>query len=393
VIVVGGVYGEVCLRPAIETIFGSGGRAAVALASAGVDVELHTYCPSNLHNTVRASLSGAGVKLAFHDSTELIVFRYLHPLASPLYYPWPIHSQPTIEVSDDVVLLFGMMEGQAIVHGRSVVFDPQSPTPVPFRRNGSTAETLAIVCNAEEIRAAADDVDEKTAAAALIARERATVIVVKDGPSGARLYGDAGLIGSVPAYQAERVYKIGSGDVFSAAFSYAWSLRDLDPIAAADYASKCTAKYCETRVAWLPDVSTPQQRTPVSFNQAGLIYLAAPFFTVSEVWLVEEIQRLLLASGANVFSPLHDVGLGAAAEVAPADLKGLEACNAILAVAAGPDPGTIFEVGYGVSRNIPVIVLAENNRTSDLTMMSGTSCEIVADLSTAIYRVTWLSWR
>ena len=41
----------------------------------------------------------------------------------------------------------------------------------------------------------------------------------------------------------------------------------------------------------------------------------------------------------------------------------------------------------------PVVVLAENTKVSDETMLSGTGCEIVRDFSSAIYRAAWASWR
>ncbi|HEV7255416.1 MAG TPA: nucleoside 2-deoxyribosyltransferase [Mesorhizobium sp.] len=80
---------------------------------------------------------------------------------------------------------------------------------------------------------------------------------------------------------------------------------------------------------------------------------------------------------------------GPVASLATADLAGLESCDAVLAVMDGRDPGTLFEVGYARSNGIPVIMLAENVREGDLTMFSGTGCEVVPDVSTAAYKAVW----
>ncbi|MBU9863835.1 hypothetical protein J1791_01045, partial [Rahnella aceris] len=41
--IIGGVYREICLRPHWNYIYGSGGRAALAMCEMGVDIHLHTY--------------------------------------------------------------------------------------------------------------------------------------------------------------------------------------------------------------------------------------------------------------------------------------------------------------------------------------------------------------
>ena len=80
---------------------------------------------------------------------------------------------------------------------------------------------------------------------------------------------------------------------------------------------------------------------------------------------------------------------GPASEVAAKDLEGLDSCSAVLAVLNGGDAGTIFEVGYAVAKEIPVVALAQNVRPEDLKMPDGAGCRIAEDLVSAIYHVVW----
>ena len=46
----------------------------------------------------------------------------------------------------------------------------------------------------------------------------------------------------------------------------------------------------------------------------------------------------------NVFSPIHDVGIGKSKEIAQKDLKGLDESDSVFAILNGYDPGTVFEI-------------------------------------------------
>ena len=85
-------------------------------------------------------------------------------------------------VSDEVVLRFGMMEGSAVVSADRCVYDPQSAfDPQHFSANGSHARRLAIVGNRSEIVTMGGDTDPIAAARVLLG-EGAEVVVVKSGP-------------------------------------------------------------------------------------------------------------------------------------------------------------------------------------------------------------------
>ena len=392
-IVAGGFYYERCVIPRVDDGFGSGGRAAVALANPETHVNWHYYCPPADTTRIARQLAVPHLNHCPSPSDSLISFRYFHPLAKPSFFPPDPKQFEPIEVEDDVVLRFGFMEGSAKAHGTRVVYDPQSPgDPVAYGQNGSTAQSLAIVLNTAEVLAYGNNSDESVAVKQIVKIDGADVVLVKDGIRGCRVYESDGFIGSVPPYRSDRVYKIGTGDIFSAAFTYHWAVKGKSPLDAADAASRCTARYCETRLSSVRLDERTRELIPVVENNPGMVYLAGPFFTISDLWLVEETYWALRTLGVNVFSPYHEVGLGEPSEVVQPDLEGLRSCTAVLAIIDGCDPGTNFEIGYAVQLGIPVVVLSQNSRKSDETMILGSpNCFITDDYATAVYHAAWES--
>ncbi|WP_299819176.1 PfkB family carbohydrate kinase [uncultured Roseibium sp.] len=276
-----------------------------------------------------------------------------------------------------------------MVDAKRAVFDPQNADEVlRFRENGSQAEALAIVLNEVELKLAMGDAGEE-AARGLIQHSRASVVVIKRGPLGATVVTD-GLAAHVPAYAANSIFKIGSGDVFSAIFAQRWGEENKDPVVAADTASRAVASYVETRNTQVNLSALTTILPRPAPDLASKIYLAGPFFTLAQRWMVEEARMCLMSLGANVFSPIHDVGSHGDAEyIAKRDLDGLEQCSVVLALLDGEDAGTLFEVGHARRHGIPVVALAETPRPESLTMLQGTGCKIVSDFSTAIYEAIW----
>ena len=390
--IVGGVYVERCIEPSWNEVFGSAGRAAMALSDTVLDLRLLTFRPSSIHDDLENLEFITGASIEGPVVSDAIEFDYMHSLADPRITPRPdaIPQQGTIEVEDEVVLRFGMLEGEAKVSAKKAVYDPQSAfDPQPFHANGSTADELALVVNRFEGRKLTGQSEPEDIVNILLANHHADVVVLKMGGRGA-LVGWGGERKIIPAFRSERVWKIGSGDVFSAAFLKFWAIDCLEPDQAALLSSKAVSTYAATRS--LP-ISSRDKLESASFIPVvpgkGRIYLAAPFFNLGEIWMVEEARKCLLDMNVEVFSPLHDVGRGPAHEVAKADLEGLERCDAMLAILNGGDAGTIFEIGYAVSRDIPVVALAQNVRPEDLKMSEGSGCVIADDFVTAIYHAVW----
>jgi nucleoside 2-deoxyribosyltransferase len=295
-----------------------------------------------------------------------------------------------IQVSGDMVLRYGMIEGDAIIEAHTAVYDPQSAFGAKrFGTNGSRADRLAVVLNRYEAASMTGTDEPRAAAERLIHEDNAAVVVVKMGSHGALVVTADGEV-TVPFYRTQRVWKIGSGDVFSARFAALWGCEGIAAAEAADMASRATAQYCETRSLPVP---VPAELTTLPFLPVklgrGVVYLAAPFFDLGQRWLVEETRALLVDLGARVFSPVHEVGPGPAEIVTPEDIKGLEAADVMFGVLNGLDAGTIFEVGYAVKKGIPIVVLAQNLKEEDLKMLAGTGCNIVDDFASAIYQTVW----
>lgn len=394
--VAGGTYFERCLFPEWNELFGSGVRAACAIKSLGCETELHTYVAARDEPTLRARAVGAGFAVAAHATPRTIAFEYFHGLSTPTIIPPPhvIGAAPPIEVNAENILRYGFIEGDAAVHGDSVVYDPQSPQkPVLFGANGSTAKRLAIVSNRSEGRLLTGERDPHRIAAALAAAQGCEAVVVKCGSYGC-VVSDRGQTSHIPAFRTEKVWPIGSGDVFAAVFAKFWANDGKPAAEAAEMASKATAFFCNT-VSLELGVDFPAEFAypPIHLKaEPGLrVYLAGPFFSMSQNWLIEQTLEALLSQNFDVFSPLHHVGRGTAAQVYDKDIKGLRGCDLVFACVDGLDSGTIFEIGFARALDIPVVAFVQNETPEDLKMLEGSGCLLERDFVTAIYKAYWLA--
>ncbi len=396
--VVGGIYREICVFPEDDVIFGSGGRAAAALSDLCPDVSLSAFVGDRYGKVVEYhALELWHSRLNAYPTGETLSFRYLHGLSRPVIDPTPVaqSSIVPIEVSDDVVLQFGMLEGKARVHGNRVIYDPQNPVrPEKFDCVNSSAKELAYVVNASELQRLTNCRSISDAATRLLALQSVNVVLVKLGAQGARVYSNEA-VEPVPAHATDHVWPIGSGDVFTAAFAYYWGVRHISPKDAALFASRAAARYCDGRR--LPLISDDLESDDFPYRavqlerlpREAMIYLAGPFFTMSQLWMVNEIRENLRNGNYGVFSPYHDVGLGSADEVVGKDIDGIENCNAMLAICDGIDAGTFFEIGYAVKRGIPVIALGQQTTEESMKMLVGTGCKVFRDVASAIYHAKW----
>lgn len=394
--VVGGVYHEECMSPRWREIYGSAGRAATALARMTAEVELHTYADE----TVSTVLAQRGALENFTTfATEISQsagFSYVHGLSSPVIHQ-PLASLPALNISAKKVVRFGMIEGDAIVHATYAVYDPQHSTkPQFFSANGSTADHLAIILNRyeAELYLGVSGLTVEQLAIDVAKSEGAEVVIIKMGPMGALVF-NQGQISRIPAFYTERVYKIGSGDNFVAHFAYGWLEAGLSPHDAAEAASRATAYFCQNQGFVSPRRLREFQPSPLVVStrfKDGFrpkVYLAGPFFSLSQLWLVEEVRNTLLAMGLRVFSPYHDVGHGLAIDVVHKDVEAIHDCDLMFAIGDGMDSGTVFEIGYAKALRKPVVMYTENESEEDKKMMEGTDCVLCDDFVTAIYRLVW----
>jgi hypothetical protein len=394
--VAGGTYRERCREPSWDELYGSGLRAACLISSLGASSKLHTLISTDKQSLLRAIASQHGIEVSTEAIPHTIGFFYQHGMATPEVEPDPRRLDHDIELKDlkiegDQVLCFGFIEGSVTVKGRSVVYDPQSPTrPNPFRERGCEADRLVVIANRSELIQLAETEDVAAACQKVLQTERAEAVVAKLGPAGCLVVTADGTT-SVPAFRTQRVFPIGSGDVFSAAFAVAWMEQGKPPALAADFASRTAAFFCERRTfpkAGLPDWNPlPLVLRPDGMRKA--VYLAGPFFNAGQRWIIDELRVALCQAGLSVFSPMHDVGPGPAEAVWKPDIEGLLKCGVVLACLDGLDPGTIYEIGYAHARSIPVIALVSAEREEDLKMVRGGGCEVVDDIPTAVYKTVW----
>jgi len=389
--VVGGVYHERCIWPDWDQIVGSGGRAAATLKGHVKSISLHSYATPAVVTALQPFVSNAG--FAFHptNSSQTLSFEYVHCLSTPIIRPTPnrIRRNLPIELRATNILRFGMMEGTAIVQAERCVYDPQSAfEPEPFHANGSSATELAIVGNRGEIASLGGQRDAIASARALL-RRGAKVVVVKAGAHGAHII-QRNSERTVPAFDSGDVWTIGSGDIFAAIFAACWMVKKLSPYESALIASRAVAVYAGSMA--LPSPSVRQLRSANMkgvVSRVGRIYLAGPFFTVAQRWMIDEARRCLQELGVKVFSPVHDVGHGPAEHVADADLAALKKCDAVFAILDGLDSGTVFEVGYARALKKPVYAFAQTVSSEDLKMIVGSHCKVFSDFVTALHRAAW----
>jgi Nucleoside 2-deoxyribosyltransferase/pfkB family carbohydrate kinase len=403
--IVGGTYLEYCIYPEWSQLYGSGLRSTIALSQFGADLKFFTYVGKNKHKILERLSSTYGFELSTKIIPETITFDYLYPLSSPYIYPNSddIKSHKPIKIKGKNILRFGFIEGDGIVEGERVVYDPQSPNnPIPFNLNGSKASQLVIILNLDEAQKLSGiELDQnysyrdlKQICNRIIKQNSAYAVIIKNGPEGAFIYSDNVLHYKPPIF-TKSVWLLGSGDIFTSVFAYYWTVKKRSILKSVDKAIEATAFYCGSKVLPSPDlISKGLKSKPIQIKKRKIfnkkpIYLAGPFFDISQLWFVNEVLAKLSKFGLKVFSPFHDVKLIDNVSVAKEDIESLKNSSLLFAILDGSDSGTLFEIGYARALNIPVIVYASSIKDKRLTMLEGTGCKIYTDLSTALYHTYW----
>lgn len=393
--IIGGSYIEKCVDPMSNELYGSGLRAAAALSKKGFKIVFHSCICKEYESLAILSSNTFGYTCDYSIIPETIAFNYYHPLSHPIRNFEQISENIQIKnIEGRNILYYGMLEATAVFNGDFVVYDPQNQKK--FSETGSTAKHLALVLNKNEalLFSRSESIDLVTVGKNLLLSEDAEVVIIKNGAHGALLFEDQ-VVHEIPIFETDTVWPIGSGDIFSASFAWKWMIEGNSAHESALKASQFTAQYCQYKQ--LPLVSTVLSMKALAYSHGVKnIYLAGPFFSISERWLINELRNILIQFGNNVFSPFHDVGLiesedirSSASKIAKKDLEGIFNCDTVLAVISGLDAGTLFEIGYARSLNKKIVILSENVSENDLTMIVGTGCEITNDFSTAIYKASW----
>lgn len=392
--IIGGSYKETCDLYGTCELQGSGLRALELFMELGWDDKLSYFsCAGKLKPYIESKYSRRNVGIYITEGAD-VEFNYDHPFRMKSLYPRAdvlYKDRKHIEVEDENILVFGMVDADFKVKGKKVVYDPQTTMMIPpYRAGGSEADELVLVLNAGEARAISGETELESQRKKIFEKEGCTALVIKQGAKGAMLYRnreDEGM--RIPVYMTPQVNSIGSGDVFTATFAYIWFNGHTLEQAAME-ASKAVACYVmEHRMNGLKDKLSTYPLQPLEYKHDGQIYLAGPFFSFSQRWLINQFYQALRGENVKVFSPLHDVGVGDAEEVTEPDIEGLLASNVVLAVVDGLDSGTLFEVGFAVANKKKVVAYVQNESEKALQMLVGTGCEIEKDFTTAVYKACW----
>lgn len=394
--IIGGTYVENCIDPSYKELYGSGVRAAAALSNKGFDINLYSTISKNFKELAELKSRTFGYKCNYTNIEETIEFDYFHPLSTPSITNYDYKS-PILKIElskNGDFLYYGMLEAQFIFQGNYVVYDPQNYKS--FKSTGSTANHLAIILNKKEALHFSKSKSDNllTIGNEILAAENAEVVIIKNGVKGAYVVDKDGMF-EIPIFYTTNVWPIGSGDIFTATYAWQWIIEKKSPRYSAYFASRMTAFFCQTMQ--LPIYESSEKLLPREIIKIkNKVYLAGPFFTVAEKWLINEIREILIDFGNNVFSPFHDVGIllkekiyTESINIAKQDLDAIIKCDTILAIMSGLDAGTMFEIGFAKAIKKRVIIFAQNVDENDLVMLIGSECEITKDLSTAIYMASW----
>lgn len=374
--IVGGLYREECYIPKWDALWGSGGRAAAAISILSPGSTLHTYV-ENFDNERLSTIEKLGITMQLHPRHSSIIFTYFHPLSKPLIQPKPdkIRIQESINVRAEAVLRFGFLEGDAIVDGNRVVYDPQTwKNPEQFSSNGSKAKKLAIVLNETEVQHLSGINDLSLAASKLFESEDATVVVVKRGTQGADVFEKNAKTISIPAYRSSRVFKIGTGDVFSAAFAHYWAEEKLPADKAADIASRLVAVYCNAGELPLTD-NKLHHLEPIKNVNAGSVLLLGAINTIGQRYTMEEARFVLEELGVKVSCPALDE-------------KRTPKTNAALIIAEGLDHNASNQIKLKTI-GMPLVVLQQDRAQALHGLTKKRNAIVIDDFTSAIYFSAW----
>jgi hypothetical protein len=116
--VVGGTYTERCQMPFRSQLFGSGLRAACAVSGRGTAVKLYTYVSDSERRLLESTAATFGAELLSSPSPGGFEFDYRHSLSQPRIRPTneEVYDLPPLEVSEETILAFGMLEGNPHHH-------------------------------------------------------------------------------------------------------------------------------------------------------------------------------------------------------------------------------------------------------------------------------------
>lgn len=391
--VVGGTYREIDYDEISIEIFGSGFRGAKFLLENNCVVDFQT---SGNQETLLFLKENQKVyrDLSFicQEYNDIITFKYSFSLDQPIIFPNLLNISKTDELNIEAenIIAYGMLESEFKLSGKKIVYDPQTSIKPNRFSNIGNAEELVYIVNMREAQSLASSSKLEEIKSFFLYAEKATAFIIKNGPYGATLYYDDKEI-KIPSYITKNVNKIGSGDIFTASFGYYWIQKGLSFEESALNASKSTAYYCDKKV--FVDVSQINSFEYAEFVRKDLankqVYLASPFFALSELILIDKIRSAFIEFEVKIFSPFHDIGLGDDTTIAKKDIEGIENSDIIFCVLDNLDSGTLVESGYSIAKGKEIIGYHRTCEENKLLMLKAGNLQVFNNLTTAIYQTIW----
>lgn len=391
--IIGGTYREIDYDEILVELFGSGFRGVKFLLENDCDVYFTTVGNEETKIFLEENQKVyTKLKYDLVPHNELITFKYSFPLDNPTIFPniLNITKVNSLSVNAQNIIAFGLLEADYLIDGDKVVYDPQtSIKPNKFSDFGKAKELVYIV-NKNEAHSIAESENIDVIKEYFFHKEKAIAFIIKDGPFGATLYYEDKVI-RIPSYITNNVYKIGSGDIFTTSFGYYWMYKKLSIEESARYASKSTAIFCDIK-AYI-DVTNFSNFGFKEFNYKSMenkqVYLASPFFAISELILVDKIRNAFLSFGIKVFSPFHDVGIGNSEFIAKKDIEGINNSDIIFCLFDNYDSGTLIESGYSLAKGKKIIGYHRTCEDEKLLMLKGSDIQYYNHLTTAVYKTIW----
>lgn len=371
-IVAGGSYVERCIAPPSEVLLGSGGRAALALQSC-IETKFHTFFPDP--EEIRLNF---GKDVVAHRSDDALLFRYLHPLSQPELIGAVPRMPNRVAVAGAHVLRFGCVEGDFQVQADTAVYDPQGSGEL-FKANGSQAGSLAIILNEGELTRLVGHGPIEEAANRLLEIDSADVVVVKRGVSGSLLATRHKPPVAIPAFRTKVIGKIGSGDIFSAAFAYYWMAESWEPLEAATMASRQAARYVETRIVALDCDPLPAQAISCDPSRISVL-IVSDLRTMADRWIAEEAMSALERLGA-AHADLWEMSEG---EIAAERMRDF---NALLALPSRMGGRAMGAIQAARQVDLPYVIYCDDPLLR--VEMDDDPFALHSDFAAAIYNVLW----
>lgn len=391
--IIGGTYREIEYDEISMEIFGSGFRGTKFLLENNCQVRLHTSGNKDVFQFLYENQKVyKNFTFECKEYNELLTFKYSFSLDQPAIFPNLLNISKTdeIKVDEENIVAYGMLETEFIINGNKIIYDPQtSIKPTIFSQIGNAAELVYIV-NDREAQALASSREIEEIKAFFFNKEKAKAVIIKNGPYGATLYLPDKVV-NIPSFITNNVNKIGSGDIFTSSFAYYWMEKGFSLAESALNASKSTALYCDKKV--YVDASKILEFEYREFTSRELsnkqVYIASPFFSISEIILVDKIRSAFLEFGVKVFSPFHDIGLGNDTTIAKKDIEGIENSDIVFCVFDNLDSGTLIESGFALAKDKKIIGYHRTCKEDNLLMLKPGSVKIFDHLTTAIYQTIW----